>query len=209
VRLTKDASGLGLSPSGEEALSVEALLSGRLVALPTETVWGLAARWDKEESVDLLYDRKGREPGKPVQLLCASRVAALAFVAAEDEEVAQALAIFWPGPLTLVVRAQSLPEWMAPAGSVGLRVPDQESTQRVLAALPGQAAAATSLNPAGGTPAVTEDEARATLGRLADRVHPGPNARGLASSVYIAAERRLAREGAITLPQILAALDRE
>ncbi|HWG85262.1 MAG TPA: Sua5/YciO/YrdC/YwlC family protein, partial [Deinococcales bacterium] len=200
--LTKDARDGMDALDGDERETLHALLQSRAVALPTETVWGLAARWDDPAAVETLYERKGREPGKPVQLLCSSAEAALAFVAPDDQPVARALSRFWPGPLTLVVRATGLPEWMAPGGSVGLRVPRCATTQRVLAALPGGAAAATSLNRSGETPAATFEEAAATSGGLADRVHPGPPAEGLASTVFIAAEKRVAREGAVRLPEI-------
>lgn len=191
----------------EERQTLQALLESRPVALPTETVWGLASRWDDPAAVEELYERKGREPGKPVQLLCSSAEAALAFVDPVDRAVAAALARFWPGPLTLVVRANGLPEWMAPGGSVGLRVPRCATTQRVLAALPGGSAAATSLNRSGEAPASSYQEALAAAGSLADRVHPGPPAEGLASTVFIATDRRVAREGAVRLPDLLAALE--
>ncbi|HEX2863566.1 MAG TPA: L-threonylcarbamoyladenylate synthase [Deinococcales bacterium] len=186
----------------EPEASVKVILAGKVVGLPTETVWGMACRWDDPKAVDEVYRRKGREPGKPLQLLCASVDAALAFVSPEDQAAARALSAVWPGPLTLVVRSRNLPAYMAPGGLVGLRVPQDAATQAVLAALPGQAAAATSLNPAGERPASTFEDARAYLGGLIDHLHPGGTAAGLASSVYLAAEHRLSREGAIPLARV-------
>lgn len=208
MSLTDNAKFDARAPEPEPEASIAAIVSGQLVGLPTETVWGLACRWHDRRSVEEVYRRKGREPGRPLQLLCADVDAALGLVAPEDRALTQALAGLWPGPLTLVVRSVSLPAFMAPGGRVGLRVPNNADTQAVLNGLKGRAAAATSLNAAGGVPARTFEEAGAHLGGLIDHLHPGGTAAGLASSVYLAAEHRLSREGAVTLSQVDVLLQR-
>lgn len=210
VGLTEDAKPVVPGPHAlgpEEGASVAVLVAGGLVGVPTETVWGLIARFDRRAAVQLVYRRKGREPGKPVQLLCADLAAALEHTGPLDRPALERLARFWPGPLTAVVRAAGLPDWMVSGGRVGLRVPDEPSVRAALGALPGRAAAATSLNFAGGEPARTPEDAARYLGSLADRLHPGAASAGLASSVLLVDERRLAREGALPASALLDALD--
>ncbi|MDI7251224.1 MAG: Sua5/YciO/YrdC/YwlC family protein, partial [Actinomycetota bacterium] len=113
----------------EELLSrcAETLAGGGLVILPTETVYGLAARVDRREAVERIFEVKGRDAARalPVMVEDAARAAELA--ATEWRQPLLRLAVFWPGPLTLVVRAASLEwlEWVAPCSdNVGIRVPD-------------------------------------------------------------------------------------
>lgn len=211
VGLTEDAKPASRGPEAlgaEERASADALLAGSLVGVATETVWGALARFDRRGPVQLVYRRKGREAGKPLQLLCADAEAALAHAAPEDRAVLLRLVRFWPGPLTAVVNAAAdLPDWMVSGGRVGLRVPDEDSLRALLGVLPGRAAAATSLNFAGGQPARTREDAERYLGSLVDRVHPGGTSAGLASTVFLVGERRLLRAGAIAEQALAAALD--
>ena len=78
------------------------LREGRLVAVPTETVYGLAARADDAEAVAAIYRAKGRPAFNPLIVHVADVVAARTL--AHFDERAEALAkAFWPGPLTLVL----------------------------------------------------------------------------------------------------------
>ena len=115
------------------------LLREGLVALvPTETVVGLVAA---EAGLGRLWQIKGRDPGKPIALLCASPEEAFA-LARNVPPLAQKLAgLFWPGPLTLVLDAAS-------GGTVGVRVPDHPVVAELLAAH-GRPLYATSANPSG------------------------------------------------------------
>lgn len=113
----------------EELLSrcAEALASGALVLLPTETVYGLAARVDRREAVDRVFEVKGREATKALPVMVEDPPHAAELAAPEWREPLLRLAVFWPGPLTLVVRAAPLEwlEWVAPGSdSIGIRVPD-------------------------------------------------------------------------------------
>ena len=109
------------------AAAVRALRAGGLVAVPTETVYGLAADAGSDAAVAALYRAKSRPARNPliVHLPSASAAGALAQM---NDPARRAAAAFWPGPLTVVVpqRPDSGLSRLATAGldSVALRVPD-------------------------------------------------------------------------------------
>lgn len=124
--------------------------SGGLCAVPTETVYGLAANGLDEAAVRRIYEVKGRPAVKPLSLMVAG-AEAFAQYGVDVPQSAYTLAeTFWPGPLTIVVRAAGCVPKLVLAGgdTVGLRCPQQEQTQALLraCALP---LAAPSANPSG------------------------------------------------------------
>ncbi len=187
------------------ALLLEAarvLRAGGVVAYPSETVWGLAALPDAAAQ---LFRRKGRDEGKPVQGSFLDLEAARAFV--QPDRAFEALAVFLPGPLTLVTPASAAcPAALAPGGRVGVRVPDHPVAQALLAQV-GGVLATTSCNRSGEAAALTFAQARAL--DLADLVLPdaGVPAQGLPSTVLDVPARRVLREGAVPAARVLAALD--
>lgn len=107
------------------ARGAELLRAGRLVAFPTETVYGLGANALDADAVRRIYDAKGRPAVNPVIVHVASTDAARA-LAREWPAAAEAIArAFWPGPVTLVVwRRDVVPDIVTAGGdTVGLRVP--------------------------------------------------------------------------------------
>lgn len=187
------------------ALLLEAarvLRAGGVVAYPSETVWGLAALPDAAAQ---LFRRKGRDEGKPVQGSFLDLEAARAFV--QPDRAFEALAVFLPGPLTLVTPASAAcPAALAPGGRVGVRVPDHPVAQALLAQV-GGVLATTSCNRSGEAAALTFAQAREL--DLADLVLPdaGVPAQGLPSTVLDVPARRVLREGAVPAARVLAALD--
>ena len=114
-----------------------ALLAGRLVALPTETVYGLGARADSPHAVARVYAAKGRPADHPL-IVHVRDASALAAWAAGVPPYAAALAgAFWPGPLTLVVRrgARALDAVTGGQDTVAIRVPAHPAARAVLDAL--------------------------------------------------------------------------
>lgn len=141
------------------APAVEWLKFGRIVAFPTDTVYGLAVDPTSASAVEQLFDLKGRDPIAAVPLVAAS----LAQVEASCGELAGAnatlAAAFWPGPLSLIVEA---PRQLAAAvhgglRSIAIRVP-AAAAARVLCAAWGAPLTATSANRSGEPPARTADE---------------------------------------------------
>jgi L-threonylcarbamoyladenylate synthase len=143
---------------------------GGVLAIPTESSYGLAVDPGNPEAVARVYRVKGRDAGKPLPVVAAGveQLARLG-VDPEDPEVAPALAVLarlWPAPLTAVLpltlpRTRPLPA-AAGGATVAVRVPAHEGLRRLLAAL-GMPLTATSANPAGGAPVLDPEAAAALL----------------------------------------------
>jgi L-threonylcarbamoyladenylate synthase len=124
-------------PAGR-AEAIEVLRAGGIVALPTDTVYGIAVALATPGGIERLFHVKHRPPDKAIALLLAD--AAQAAELAEVSPAAAALAAaLWPGPLTLVLRARpdaGLPDVLV-AGSraVGVRLPDHPAPRALAAAV--------------------------------------------------------------------------
>ncbi len=155
-------------PAGPDAVSAaaDALRAGRVVALPTDTVYGLAVDPSRPGAVGRLFSMKARPSDVPVPVVVGSRAQA-GLVADLDAETAAALADrFWPGPLTLVVpRAVGFtvdlggPPSAGP--SIGIRWPLHPVVMAVCAEV--GPLAVTSANRHGSPPAVTAGAVAAAL----------------------------------------------
>ena len=187
------------------------LRRGGLVAVPTETVYGLAANARDESAVEMIYEVKGRPPVKPLSLLVPGRgaldeygvdVPAGAYTLAEK---------FWPGPLTIVLRAKpgAVPGVVLAGGdTVGLRCPDHRLTLALLRQS-GLALATPSANPSGAPPPKTAGEVLSYFdGKIDGVVDGGPCGIGEASTVFDMSRTpyRVLRQGALPLSEIAGAL---
>ena len=174
--------------------AVQALAEGQLIAIPTETVYGLAASACRPDAVERLLQVKGRPSGQPMALAIKSAEEAPDFVPDMSPLARRLARRCWPGPVTLVVDNEhrdglvaQLPrevrEVIAPNGSVGLRVPANEMTQDVLRMLTGPIVL-TSANRSGQPEAVTAQEVVQYLdGDVAMVLDDGPCRYGQPSSV--------------------------
>lgn len=176
--LTADARGI--------ARATELLREGRLVAVPTETVYGLAARADSEEAVAGIFRAKGRPDFNPLIVHVASLDMARAL--AELDVRAERLADrYWPGPLTLVlpVRPGAPVVSAVTAGlpTVALRMPDHPALQDLLSQL-SVPLAAPSANRSGGISPTAPEHVAQSLGDAVDAIVDGGKcARGLESTI--------------------------
>jgi len=174
--------------------AVQALVEGRLVAFPTETVYGVAASALDERAVMRLVEVKQRKPGHALPLAIKSADEARDY-APDMSRLAQRLARrCWPGPVTLVVDdshpeslVRQLPtkvqQAVSPESTVGLRVPGHRVILDVLRMLAGPLALS-SANRSGQPDAVTADEVIDALGEQLDLVlDDGPCRFGQPSSV--------------------------
>lgn len=130
--------------------------AGGLVALPTETLYGLAVDALDPVAVARLVRAKGRPEGNPIPLIVADRAMLDAVVRRVPPAAEALIARHWPGPLTLVLpAAEGIPaELVGPGGGVGLRV-SADPVARAVCAAAGRPITATSANLSGDPPATT------------------------------------------------------
>ena len=205
-----DATLQGLQPDDTLRVQVQAaaeiLRKGGVVAIPTDTLYGLAASPFIPAAVERIFRIKGRPENAPIPLLIAASQD-LHRYAVDVPEVAMALAeAFWPGGLTMVLaRATSIPDAVSGGrDTVGLRVPDSV-VARGLADELGSPITGTSANVSGTPGIATAEEVESELGSKVDMVIDGGAAPvGKASTVLdLSNERpRLLREGAVSKAEI-------
>lgn len=158
-----------LSAAAPEAIShaVDVLKKGGVVAFPTDTVYGIGVPAFMAESVQRLYEIKGRTHTKAIAVLIAS-ADELEQIAEKPSEMALRLARrFWPGPVTLVLkRNANVPAALSQGETIGVRVPDHAVALALLAAAGPMGV--TSANLSGQENTRTADE---VLGQLDERIH--------------------------------------
>lgn len=165
--------------------ATELLRAGQLVALPTETVYGLAANALDATAVGRIFSAKGRPAENPI-IVHVSSLAMVRQCVAEWPQLADRFAAaFWPGPLTLVLhRSQAIPKIVTAGGeTVGVRWPSHPFIQEVIREC-GFPLAAPSANRAGGISPTTAEHVRTALGDKTPLiVDGGPSSVGIESTV--------------------------
>jgi len=201
-----------LAPTAENiSAAAAALRAGKLVAFPTETVYGLGADATDDRAVAAIFAAKDRPSFNPLIVHLADLAAAEALVAMDGR--ARILAThFWPGPLTLVLpRREGCPiSLLASAGldTLAIRLPRHPVAARLLQVF-GRPIAAPSANPSGRlSPTTAAHVAEGLGGRVAIVLDDGPTVIGLESTVVdlSRAEARLLRPGGLTAEEIEAVI---
>lgn len=203
-RLAADADGI--------ARAAALLEAGELVAVPTETVYGLAARADREQAVAAIFRAKERPDFNPLIVHVASLEMARS-LAKVDERAERLAARFWPGPLTLVLPARPdspiVPAVTAGLATVALRMPDHQATQRLLERL-GLPLAAPSANRSGAISPTTPAHVERSLGSAVSAILDGGACRrGLESTIVALRESggwQLLRPGPIPIEDLVEVL---
>lgn len=182
--------------------AVVALNAGRLVGVPTDTVYGIAAIPWSEPGMKALFELKGRGPEHPVALLAATleQVRELADITPQARRLASQ---YWPGPLTMVLKAAGeLPDWIGDRSrrTVGVRVPEHPVALDLLDK--AGALAVTSANRSGEDPAVDHSQAQEIFGDAVTGYLQGEGGAGLASTVLDVTSDppTVLREGPISFP---------
>ena len=176
--------------------------AGKLVAFPTETVYGLAADAANPAAIERLNRVKGRPPEKPYSLHVHDAAQVLAVVKTVPPMAQRLMDRFWPGPLTIVLTG-------ADGKTVGFRLPQHAVAQEFLRAC-GRPVVAPSANRSGSPPPTDAQEVVAALGGDCDGlIDGGPTPLGRESTVVRIDGDQLTvlREGALSRAEIQAALD--
>jgi len=190
--------------------AVEALRRGGLVAFPTDTLYALGADALGADAVERVLAVKGRARGKPLSVLVSSVDTLASLDVSLAAGVPDALRIFWPGPLTVVVKAgEKFPALLTgAAGTVGLRVPAGPVAQAILTGFGGPVIG-TSANKSGGPdPDDAKTVQRAVGGQIDLILDGGRVTLGVPSTVLdcTTAPARILREGAIPRDKLAAVI---
>ena len=192
------------------AVAAELIRSGELVAIPTETVYGLGANGLDEKAVKKIFEAKGRPQDNPLILHVADPRQMEDFCHDIPKEAWLLAEKFWPGPLTMVLPARDTVPKRTTGGlnTVAIRCPDSEITRNIIA-LAGVPVAAPSANISGKPSTTTAEHVRHDHdGKIAAIVDGGPCAVGVESTIVDLTERpaRLLRPGGVTPEQLMEVL---
>ena len=189
------------------------ILQGQPVAVPTETVYGLAADATNGDAVARIYEAKGRPSFNPLIVHVPDLDAALA-IGEFDDAALELATTHWRGPLTLVVplkRGAGIASLVtAGLSTIGLRVPSHPAMQSLLRAV-GRPLAAPSANASGSISPTRAEHVLASLGgRVPLILDGGPSERGLESTIVAATggPLRLLRPGPIAVEAVMTSGDR-
>ncbi|MEY2943544.1 MAG: Threonylcarbamoyl-AMP synthase [Pseudomonadota bacterium] len=168
------------------AVAADRLRAGGLVALPTETVYGLAARADSDSAVAAIYRAKGRPDFNPLIVHVADMAMAGRYAVLDSRAIAL-IQIFWPGPLTLVLplkpSANIAKAVTAGLPTIALRIPAHPVIRAVLTQLQLPLAAPSANHSGGVSPSCAAHVAN-SLGRNVDMIlDGGPCVQGIESTI--------------------------
>jgi L-threonylcarbamoyladenylate synthase len=195
------------APGSIETAS-EWLATGRVLVIPTDTVYGVAASLNHPDALRRIFALKGRDPAKPLPILVSTSGALDALTPDLDPDISLLLQEYWPGPLTVALPGPlNLPrEVVAADGSIGVRLPNHRLAIELIERC-GGAVACTSANLSGEPPALTARDAVTVLGGDIDGAVEGGIAPGGVPSTVIGFDADgivLHREGAIPVDRIRA-----
>jgi L-threonylcarbamoyladenylate synthase len=204
IRLAADSAAI--------ARAARVILAGGLVALPTDTLYGLAADPFRPDAVARIFDAKGRPAARALPLVAADLDQVTSRLGAMPSSARALAERFWPGPLTLLLVASPTlaPDVSGGTGRVGVRVPAHD-VARALCRACGMPLTATSANISGDPASADPDVIEGTLGDRIDLLlDAGPAPGGLASTIVDVTEDapRLVRAGAVSWNEVRACLDR-
>lgn len=197
-----------LSATDPNALThaLDLLQRGEVIAIPTDTVYGVAADGFNADAIEKLFIAKDRPPSKAIMLLVGDYTdleKAASYVSPTAQQLAER---FWPGGLTLVVPARDeLPSNLcADTRTIGVRLPASDLVRNLVRAF-GRPIAATSANRSGGTnPRTAQDVLNDLDGRIALVLDGGATPGNVASTVLDCTTEppRVLRAGAIAVDEI-------
>ncbi|MBE0687605.1 MAG: threonylcarbamoyl-AMP synthase [Anaerolineaceae bacterium] len=197
---------IDLRKSFEAALekSVSILNNGGLIVFPTDTVYGLAAKFDETEAIQRIYQVKGRDQTKALAVLIANLDQIKIISPRISENAMKLIKIFWPGALTVILeKRKEIKTPISTDNSIGIRIPDdpfvRELSERI------GPLATTSANRSGFQSTTKIDEVLNQIGDLVDLIVDGGECEGGIPSTVVdcrGEEIKILREGAIPKEEI-------
>lgn len=162
----------------------ELIQFGRLIAFPTDTVYGIGTSAFRPDAIERIYTAKGRSTLKAIPILLGDPESIELITPPPSQKVLRLTKKYWPGPLTLVLPLlSSLPDNLSPTPSIGLRVPDHPFTRELLRET--GPLAATSANLSGKPSALTAAEVQSQLGGSVDLILDGGRSPGGTASTVV------------------------
>ena len=180
------------------------LKEGKVIAFPTETVYGLGVVYDNQKAYDRLCEVKRRPPEKPFTLMLAD-VKDVDKYAELNKEAKALVKAFMPGQFTIITKArEGLPSWcVSNTGNVGIRIADYDLI-RDLIRKTGKPLLVPSANRSGEKPATTTEEVIEAFGEELEAVVEGKSISNIPSTIiYVGDEYSdVFREGAVKIENI-------
>ena len=163
--------------------AVRIITAGGVVALPTDTLYGLAADPWSATAVERLFQIKRRPASNPISLLISNREMLRAVVSEITPEAQRVMDAFWPGPLTLIFKGAALPDRLtAGTGTIAVRLPDSRFLVRLIEVVGGPITA-TSANRSGDADLHSAQDVLSVLGDEVDLIIDGGLRAGLPSTL--------------------------
>jgi L-threonylcarbamoyladenylate synthase len=192
------------------ARAAELIAAGGVIAFRTDTFYGLGADPFNRQALRRVNSLKGRDGGKPILVVISDRSEAERFSSHHSTLFDFLRERFWPGPLTMIVKAKpQVPEELTASSlSIGLRLPNDEEVRALIRAC-GGALTATSANLAGEPPARTAGEVAQSFPTGLDLIIDGGEAQSDKPSTVLdvsGESASLIREGVITRSELQSAL---
>ena len=186
--------------------AVRILRDGGVVAIPTDTVYGLAAAFDDEEAIERIFRIKGRSADVAIPLLLDDPRHANRYLSTVPDAFPLLADAFWPGPLTVILSKNRDVSARLTGGrnTIGLRVPDHWVPRQIAESL-GKAITGTSANISSTPSLTTAQEVEEQLGKAVDLVvDGGPVKHAIGSTVVdiSGVQPELLREGRIPFSEI-------
>lgn len=212
-QLVEVVTGTKLLTPADHARAAELLAEGRLVAVPTETVYGLASDATREDAVHANYEAKGRPDTKPLNVLVDGMSMVESVCKDIPPDTCKLAEAFWPGPLTMILWGKGTLPSIVPAGgeTQGVRCPDHPDTLAVIRAL-GRPLACPSANLSGHiSPKSAGDVLAQLAGRIDAVLDGGQCSVGVESTILdlTVTPYRILRQGGLSRADIEAVLGRE
>ena len=181
------------------------LKNGGVIVFVTDTVWGIGCLPDNEQAVNKIYEIKGRDRSKPLILMSNNIKYLKPFVDEIPPTAKNLISRFFPGALTLVLKkSPKTPDFITSGfDTVGIRIPDNKTFQKICEDIEEHVLATTSANLSGQPSAKNYEEAVEFIGKYVELVieDDGDSAKGLESTVVLVTKSgvKVLRDGAIKI----------